>query len=139
VGRAHRIICHNSRNGGSGTDSFLHQDGDPVFGSLTSYSGPHEANQGDVLMGYNAYFVGSGNYRSPHALITDTCANCHMEQTPPPVLLSYNLAGTNHAFKPSLAICSNCHTANAASAPGYGNRLWRCSERSLPTRSAAIW
>jgi hypothetical protein len=111
------IVCHNSRNGVSGTDSFLHQDGDPVFGSLSDYSGPHEANQGDVLMGFNAYFVGSGSYRSPHSLITDTCANCHMEQTPPPALLSYNLAGTNHTFSPSLAICANCHTTNTSLGP----------------------
>jgi len=111
------FVCHNSRNGGSGTDAFLHQDGDPVFGFLTSYSGPHEANQGDMLLGYNAYFVGSGNYRSPHSLIVDTCANCHMEQTPPPALLSYNLAGTNHTFKASLNICDNCHGINTGLGP----------------------
>jgi len=90
---------------------------DPVFGFLTSYSGPHEANQGDMLLGYNAYFVGSGNYRSPHSLIVDTCANCHMEQTPPPALLSYNLAGTNHTFKASLNICDNCHGINTGLGP----------------------
>jgi hypothetical protein len=116
------IVCHNSRNGGSGTDSFLHQDGDPVFGSLTSYSGPHEACQGDVVMGHNAYFVGStpntsSPYRSPHALIADTCATCHMELTPPPALLSYNLAGTNHSFQASLNICSNCHAVNQSLGP----------------------
>jgi formate-dependent nitrite reductase cytochrome c552 subunit len=116
------IICHNSRNGGSGTDAFLHQDGDPVFGSLTSYSGPHEACQGDVVMGHNAYFVGStpstsSPYRSPHALIADTCATCHMELTPPPELLSYNLAGTNHSFRASLNICSNCHAVNQSLGP----------------------
>src|SRR5512143_1063873 len=99
------IICHNSRNGGGSgafaSDSFLHMDGDPVFGNLTGYSGPHEANQGDVLLGYNAYFVGNASptnsqYRSPHSLIVGSCVNCHMEQTPPPALLSYSLSGTNH-------------------------------------------
>jgi hypothetical protein len=125
------FICHNSRNGSSSSngadpalnvapftsDAFLHQDGDPVFGRMVSYSGPHEACQGDMVLGYNGYFVGSGNYRSPHSLIIDTCTNCHMEQTPPPALLSYNLAGTNHAFVPSLDICKNCHSANIAIGP----------------------
>jgi hypothetical protein len=115
------IICHNTRNGGGSgafaNDTFLHQDGDPVFGTLTSYAAPHTAAQGDVLMGYNAYFMGSGNYRSPHSLIADSCTNCHMEQTPPPALLSYNLGGTNHSFKPSLGICKNCHSANVALGP----------------------
>jgi hypothetical protein len=125
------FVCHNSRNGassGSGadpavnvapftSDTFLHQDGDPVFGRLVGYAGPHLSSQGDVVLGYNAYFVGSGNYRSPHSLIVDTCTNCHMEQTPPPALLSYNLAGTNHSFVPSLGICKNCHSANVALGP----------------------
>ena len=117
------IVCHNSRNGGSGNDAFLHQDGDPVFGSLTSYSGPHEANQGDVFLGYNAYFVGSGNYRSPHANIVDTCPKCHMEQTPPPPLLSYNLGGTNHSFRASLNICTNCHGVNTGLGPMLQSRI----------------
>src|SRR5512147_2257848 len=129
------IICHNSRNGTPSTtnepgfnitpfnqDAFLHMDGDPVFGNLTRYAGPHEANQGDVLMGYNAYFVGFANptnsqYRSPHSQIIGACVNCHMEQTPPPALLSYNLAGTNHSFKVSLNICSNCHPVNQSLGP----------------------
>ncbi|HEX9113597.1 MAG TPA: hypothetical protein VF888_04540, partial [Nitrospirota bacterium] len=120
------FICHNSRNGGGSgafaSDSFLHMDGDPVFGSLTGYSGPHEANQGDVLLGYNAYFVGGAGptnspYRSPHSQIIGACVNCHMEQTPPPALLSYNLAGTNHSFKVSLNICSNCHPVNQSLGP----------------------
>ena len=129
VGRgAMCIVCHNSRNGaGSGAFAnsvFLHMDGDPVFGSLTTvgYSGPHEACQGDMVMGYNAYFVGNvsptnSQYRSPHSLITGACVNCHMEQTPPPALLSYNLAGTNHEFRVSLNICSNCHAVNQSLGP----------------------
>ena len=113
------IVCHNSRNGGSGTNSFLHQDGDSVFGRLTSYAAPHASCQGDVLLGYNAYFVGSGSYRSPHSIIADTCATCHMEVTPPPALLSYNLAGTNHTFRASINICSECHSVNVALGPMY--------------------
>jgi hypothetical protein len=127
VGRgAMCIVCHNSRNG-AGTGAFansvfLHMDGDPIYGSLTSYAGPHEACQGDMVMGYNAYFVGSvsptnSQYRSPHSLITGACVNCHMEQTPPPALLSYSLAGTNHSFRVSLDICSNCHSVNQSLGP----------------------
>ncbi len=106
------IVCHNSRNGGVGNNSYLHQDGDSKFGVLTDYAGPHEACQGDVLMGKNAYFVGNGDLRSPHSLIVDTCANCHMEKTPPPPLLSYNLSGTNHTFRASTDICITCHGLN---------------------------
>jgi hypothetical protein len=111
------IVCHNSRNGGSGNNSFLHQDGDPIFGTLDSYSAPHASCQGDVLLGFNAYFVGSGSYRSPHSLITDTCTSCHMQLTAPPPLLSYNLSGTNHTFKPSLDICTQCHGVNIGLGP----------------------
>ncbi|MDP3061756.1 MAG: hypothetical protein Q8O40_00885, partial [Chloroflexota bacterium] len=71
---------------------------------------PHTAAQGDVLMGENAYFVAAGA-RSPHSYIADSCATCHMELTPPPAEFSYNLAGTNHAFKASLKTCAQCHGA----------------------------
>jgi hypothetical protein len=46
------ITSHNSRNGGAGTTATLHEDGDPNFGALTAYNAPHEACQGDVLMGH---------------------------------------------------------------------------------------
>jgi len=92
------ITCHNTRNG-------AHNDS---VGNPTSYSAPHVAAQADVLMGQNAYFVTIGQ-RSPHSFITDTCANCHMALTPPPADLSYQLSGTNHTFRASLTICSDCH------------------------------
>ena len=94
------ITCHNTRNG-------AHNDG---TGDPTSYSAPHTAAQGDVLMGENAYFVSTGA-RSKHSFIKDTCTTCHMELTPPPAEYSYNLAGANHSFKASLAVCSECHGA----------------------------
>jgi hypothetical protein len=92
------ITCHNTRNGS-------HNEANPP----TSYSAPHVAAQGDVLMGENAYLVGTGQ-RSPHASITDSCVRCHMEITPPPAELSYQLSGTNHAFNASLDLCSSCHS-----------------------------
>lgn len=94
------ITCHNTRNG-------AHND---EAGLPTSYSAPHTAAQGDVLMGQNAYFVAIGD-RSPHSYITDTCATCHMELTPPPAEFSFSGAGTNHSFRASLTICTQCHGA----------------------------
>lgn len=116
------FICHNSRNGedpaSPGTFG-LHEDGDPVFGTLTSYQVAHHSAQGDVLMGRNAYFI--AGTRSPHSLISDTCVNCHMEQVPAPA----DLAGSgatpnnpaNHTFTADVAdpstsdFCANCHGA----------------------------
>jgi hypothetical protein len=59
-------------------------------------------------MGQNAYLVETG-IRGNHSLVEDSCVNCHMEQTPPPDLLAYNLGGTNHTFAASPEVCSNCH------------------------------
>ena len=92
------ITCHNTRNN-------LHNE---EVGAPTNYQAPHLASQGDVLMGENAYFVTAGA-RSAHSYIKDTCATCHMELTPPPAEFSYQLAGTNHSFKASNAICGSCH------------------------------
>ena len=85
-------------------------------------------------MGHNAYFVGKGDYRSPHSLITDTCTNCHMEQTPPPPLLSYNLSGTNHTFRASTNICVNCHGTNQ----GLAGMLQKSVQAELDLLQAAI-
>jgi len=120
------ITCHNSRNGertSGGGNPTLHEDGDINFGTNTSYtivaaglpnagehaaySAPHEAAHGDVMMGRNAYFV--TGQRARHSFLADTCATCHMEVTPPPAELSYNLSGTNHTFKASKTICTQCH------------------------------
>jgi hypothetical protein len=92
------ITCHNTRNGAHNS-----QVGDP-----TSYSAPHVAAQGDVLMGQNAYFVTAG-VRGSHSYVQDTCTHCHMELTPPPEQFSYYGSGTNHSFRASLSICSECH------------------------------
>lgn len=122
------IICHNSRNGGIGStaadgtttgNSYLHEDLDPKFGAVVSttaanYSEPHAPTQGDVLMGHNAYFMGQydSSYRSPHANITDTCVNCHMNKSLPQVEFS-DYHNSNHSFKPSLEMCTSCHGITA--------------------------
>jgi ribosomal protein L31 len=110
------ITCHNSRNGefvsGAGNPT-LHEDGDANWGTQVSstvngYNSPHEAAQGDVLMGRNAYYVTGA--RSRHSFLADTCVSCHMELTTPPAAFSGSGAfGTNHGFKASLDICTKCH------------------------------
>jgi len=96
------MTCHNSRNG-------LHNNANLPAGSQNDRA-PHVASQTDVLMGQNAYFVAvGGGSRSPHSFIGDSCVTCHMELTPPPAELSYQLGGTNHSFAASLSICADCH------------------------------
>ncbi len=92
------MTCHNTRNG-------AHND--RVTPRIDDHA-PHVAAQADVLMGENAFFVSVGN-RSSHSYIENTCTNCHMDLTPPPAELSYNLGGTNHTFEASLESCSSCH------------------------------
>ncbi len=97
------ITCHNSRRGlynDAVADSIPFEDG----------RAPHGSSQGDIVMGQNAFFVSVG-VRGAHSLIEDTCVKCHMEETPPPELLSYNQGGANHTFFASIDICSNCHTS----------------------------
>ncbi len=68
-------------------------------------------------MGQNFYLVDVGQ-RANHSLtanVQDTCVTCHMEKTPPPPDLAYNLGGTNHTFYASPDICQNCHTNLTAS------------------------
>jgi hypothetical protein len=100
------LVCHNSRRG-------LHNDANPP----TSYSGPHEPTQADILMGQNVYFT-AVDKRSKHADITDSCAGCHMDKTPPPADLSYQLGGTNHQFNASINICTQCHGTAIPDATG---------------------
>jgi mono/diheme cytochrome c family protein len=109
------IACHNSRQGISGGKPFLHEDGDAKFATLTSYGAPHEAAQGDVLLGRNAYWLGSDRYnsartRSKHSYISDTCVTCHMELTTLDPALSVE-GQTRHDFKATADVCNKCHTA----------------------------
>jgi len=94
------MTCHNTRNG-SHNDAVTETADDRA---------PHTAAQADVLMGQNAFFVAVGE-RGAHSLISNTCSNCHMSQTPPPADLSYNLGGTNHDFAATDESCSECHGA----------------------------
>jgi formate-dependent nitrite reductase cytochrome c552 subunit len=108
------ITCHNSRNGGW-TDTTvtpnvnhanLHEDGDAHFGTLAAFSAPHEAAQGDVLMGRNAYFV--SGVRGPHSLVPNACVTCHMDSVAAPQEIGYSTQ-SNHTFEANLTICAKCH------------------------------
>lgn len=113
------ITCHNSRNGEPGSSATdktptLHEDGDTnwgtqVSGTANGYAAPHEAAQGDVLMGHNAYYVVGA--RSKHSFIADTCTTCHMQLTNPPTEFAGAAPGygTNHEFGASMTICTSCH------------------------------
>jgi hypothetical protein len=106
------MTCHNSRRGLKNDATF-----DPSSGE--SSRAPHPGVQADMIMGQNAYFVTVG-VRGPHSYIADTCVTCHMEKTPPPDLLSYNLQGTNHTFEPSPTICADCHDDGRVAADYQG-------------------
>jgi hypothetical protein len=101
------MTCHNSRRGLRNDDTF-----NQYYGTSEAARAPHGGVQTDVLMGQNAYLVEVGQ-RANHSLtsnVQDTCVTCHMEETPPPPDLAYNLGGTNHTFYASADICQNCHT-----------------------------
>lgn len=97
------MTCHNSRRGLRNDDTF-----EDFYGTSEAARAPHGPTQTDVLMGENAYLVDVG-YRGNHSFLTDTCVKCHLERTPPPAELSYNLGGTNHSFGASTEICADCH------------------------------
>jgi hypothetical protein len=101
------MTCHNTRRG-------LRND-DTWDGVTDTARAPHGGAQSDMLMGENAYFVAVGT-RGKHSLVENACVNCHMEKSPPPDLLSYNLGGTNHTFFASPDICSQCHGAGVTAA-----------------------
>ncbi len=116
------VTCHNSRNGAlTSTTTFLHEDGaiDP-----TGYSAPHQACQGDVFAGHNAYFMGTGSLPviSRHAAVEDTCVGCHMALNPKTHLSHGALAVNSHLFRIDAAdigtLCSNCHGTGTVNGEG---------------------
>lgn len=98
------MTCHNSRRGLRNDNTY-----DDIVADGDAARAPHGSPQTDVLMGENAFLVNVG-VRGSHSLVEDTCVNCHMEATPPPDVLAYNLGGTNHTFFAGMDICANCHS-----------------------------
>ena len=112
------LTCHNSRNGSiTGSDSltFLHEDTDTYSGgNPNSYSAPHQADQGDVFEGHNAYFMGANMpMLSKHAAVADTCVGCHMTNNPKGYLSHGTPTASGHLFRiesgDKAALCSKCH------------------------------
>ncbi len=88
-----------------------------IYGTSEASRAPHLGTQADILMGQNFYLVDVGQ-RANHSMtsnVQDTCATCHMVNTPPPPDLAYNQGGTNHTFYASPDICQDCHTNLTAS------------------------
>jgi hypothetical protein len=102
------MTCHNSRRGLRNDSTF-----EEYAGTSESARAPHPGAQTDVLMGQNAYFVTVGN-RGLHSNLEDSCADCHMEETPPPDIISYNQGGANHTFYADAEICADCHQSVTA-------------------------
>ena len=133
------IVCHNSRNGAYGADpttnatatAYLHEDTDPIGSNPTaglgqasfSMGAPHEANQGDVFEGRNAYFLGNQTPMiSPHSAVKDTCVGCHMENQPQ----TMGTTPETHLFwisDPEVpTLCSSCHANGTTNVDGASLR-----------------
>lgn len=95
--------CHNSRRGLRNDDTF------DALSASEKARAPHGSAQSDVLMGQNAMFVEVGT-RGGHSTTGDSCVDCHMKQTPPPDILSYNFGGANHTFYAEDEVCAACHS-----------------------------
>ncbi len=100
------ISCHNTRNGQHDDFNYYNMYGPP---NEIDDRAPHVAAQGDVLLGFNAYFMDRREARGGHSFLEKTCVTCHMEATPPPAGFSYNQTGTNHTFEANFSICGDCH------------------------------
>lgn len=115
------VVCHNSRNGaqtGSTTATYLHEDGETYNGgNPTGWSAPHQAAQGDVFAGRNAYFLGAGALPqlSKHANVQESCVGCHMTLNPQTHLSHGSTATSKHVFyirdQDKGKVCANCHGA----------------------------
>jgi len=102
------MTCHNTRRGLRNDTVYA-----DYAGTSEQVRAPHPGAQTDVLVGQNAY-LGAVGLRGSHSFLENTCVTCHMEATPPPADLSYNLSGTNHTFFARNDICADCHTGLTA-------------------------
>jgi len=128
------FVCHNSRSGARG-DQFngvYTNNGNPgTPASVTSIGGPHDGNQGDVVAGRNAFFVGA--YRpSAHMGVQDTCVGCHMRNFPA------GLVGTktNHTWRTDSTVCASCHGGSRD--PVDGLALQSQFDRAIADLAAAF-
>jgi len=134
------ITCHNSRNGVQvdNTLTWLHEDTNTYTGKL-GYSAPHQAAQGDVFAGRNAWFMGSGTLpmTSKHAAIEDTCVGCHMALNPKTHLSHGAAAVDGHRFviedADAATVCANCHSSSV-----NGEGIKSATETGLSALATAL-
>ena len=112
------FVCHNSRNGARGDQLngvYTNNDNPGTPAPVTAIGAPHEACQGDVVAGRNAFFVGTYN-PSAHLSVKDSCVGCHMKNFP------YGLTGTNtnHTWKVDSSACASCHGGSKDPVDGEG-------------------
>ncbi|HEY6909339.1 MAG TPA: hypothetical protein VI356_08220 [Myxococcales bacterium] len=112
------FVCHNSRNGARGDqlNGTYYSSDLPGAKPATSIGAPHEASQGDVVAGRNAFFVSPSN-PSAHLAVKDSCVGCHMK-TFPAGLTGTN---TNHTWRIDATSCGKCH--GSATTPVDGEAL----------------
>ena len=145
------ITCHNSRDGayninasGVTATAYLHEDSDWIGSNpgasntalaAANYAGlgagfkslgtPHEANQGDVFEGRNAYFLGDQTpVLSAHSAVKDTCVGCHMTNNPGTYTSHGAAATATHLFAITDAqvplLCGKCHAQGSGNVDGAG-------------------
>jgi cytochrome c554/c'-like protein len=100
------FVCHNSRNGehNDARNGVYFTSDLPGAKAATSIGAPHEACQGDVVAGKNAFFV-SGFNPSAHLAVKDSCVGCHMGNFP----AGLTGTNTNHTWKIDSTSCKSCH------------------------------
>jgi hypothetical protein len=127
------FVCHNSRNGAhsDALNGVYYTSDLPGATAATSIGAPHEANQGDVVAGKNAFFVG-GYSPSPHLAVADSCVGCHMK-TFPAGLTGTN---TNHTWRIDSTSCGKCH--GSATSPVDGEALQTQFDDAVSDLTAAI-
>lgn len=157
------VTCHNSRNAVlTDNTTYLHEDNvvsNPVptvytGGTNGNYSvSPHEACQGDVVAGRNAFFLnGNTPMMSKHAAVEDACVGCHMVLNPVKKGARDSATGLltgvskSHLFrlvfdedltKPETRIvnfCANCHGEETVN----GEAIKASTEASLAALKAKI-
>lgn len=101
------FVCHNSRNGARSDQlngAYTNNDNPGTPNPVTAIGAPHEASQGDVVAGRNAFFVSAYN-PSAHLSVKDACVGCHMKNFP----AGLTGTNTNHTWKIDSTACASCH------------------------------
>ena len=88
------MVCHNNGQG---------LTNDATTPVMKSARAPHKANQADIFMGENFFFVKTGDPAYHINAIYNTCTACHMGST------YKGRHPTDHSFQATFEICYKCH------------------------------